>query len=617
MKKLVINLERRSDRKDLFIENNKSLTDYEFLEAVDGKEIYYNDLFNMGLDTDKSWRDPFHNRKLTHGEIGCLLSHFRAWARVAEQEEPMMILEDDAIVLENYDEQYYESLTEDYDLIYLQRNENQPEQVAVIDDVIETPSYPYNLTAYILTPEGAKALVGTNILQNIIPADEYVPRMINQIKTCALKEDVFIQIHRNELKSDIEPYSEEDWFIDFNVYPITVGTDRKQLCDMMTSANSHGIYPINIGNNIKWEGTDMTGYGGGHKLNLIKEYLNKLEDHEVVLFTDGYDVLYNDNLDSITRRYIGYNKKVIFSAERDCWPDESLESQFPESNTPYRYLNSGTFIGEVGELRKILSEEIANEDDDQLYCQKVFLKNKYNIALDYENYIFNCNEEDVTIMDNGQYYNPHTNCCPSIYHGNGGESAKGKLNELKYDVPLIYLPNYNKIDIIDKDMFIIDFMSQAHCEYLIEEADKHGGWGSLSYDKFPAQEIRMKEIGLWEELEKHWQKHLYPVIEKFWKPIEMYGLRDAFVMRYSTDTQTKLNLHTDASMVTGSVKLNDDYVGGELVFPRQDISNKDIPVGKAIIFPGQVTHGHASTELTEGIKYSLTMWSSRYPGDIL
>ena len=94
-------------------------------------------------------------------------------------------------------------------------------------------------------------------------------------------------------------------------------------------------------------------------------------------------------------------------------------------------------------------------------------------------------------------------------------------------------------------------------------------------------------------------------------------MRDAFVMKYTMDTQRSLNLHTDASLVTGSVKLNDDYTGGELYFPRQGISNKDIPPGKMILFPGAVTHGHTSTELTKGAKYSLTMWSSRYPGDIL
>ena len=94
--------------------------------------------------------------------------------------------------------------------------------------------------------------------------------------------------------------------------------------------------------------------------------------------------------------------------------------------------------------------------------------------------------------------------------------------------------------------------------------------------------------------------------------MEMYGLRDAFTMRYSVDTQKDLPLHTDASLVTGSIKLNDDYEGADLVYPRQNFSNKDIPVGKCILFPGMVTHGHACQTLTKGVKYSFTIWTNRY-----
>lgn len=95
----------------------------------------------------------------------------------------------------------------------------------------------------------------------------------------------------------------------------------------------------------------------------------------------------------------------------------------------------------------------------------------------------------------------------------------------------------------------------------------------------------------------------------------MYGLRDAFIIRYATDTQKSLPLHNDASLVTGSIKLNEGYKGGDLLFPRQGVSNSDIEVGKCILFPGQCTHGHLSTEITEGVKYSLTIWSKRYDGD--
>ena len=94
-------------------------------------------------------------------------------------------------------------------------------------------------------------------------------------------------------------------------------------------------------------------------------------------------------------------------------------------------------------------------------------------------------------------------------------------------------------------------------------------------------------------------------------------MRDAFIIKYAMDMQRDLPLHNDASLVTGSVKLNDDYLGGMLVFPRQEFHNHDIPIGKCLLFPGQVTHGHLSAPICEGTKYSLTIWSQRYEGDVI
>ena len=133
----------------------------------------------------------------------------------------------------------------------------------------------------------------------------------------------------------------------------------------------------------------------------------------------------------------------------------------------------------------------------------------------------------------------------------------------------------------------------------------------------PCPRNKTKQLGLYEELEKHWQEHVKPIIEKYWSPLVVEGVRDAFVLRYSTDSQTKLALHHDSSHVTGSVKLNDDYDGGALVFPRQLVNNTDIPPGKLLLFPGQVTHPHECVDLISGTKYSLTIWSQRYKGDIL
>ena len=348
-----------------------------------------------------------------------------------------------------------------------------------------------------------------------------------------------------------------------------------------------------------------------------------LPDHDVLFFSDAYDIILCSSLDEITGRYLEFKHDIVFSSERFCWPNEELATEItatnktiePYNDTPYKYLNSGMFIGKVKHIKELLNE-IPNDSDDQLYYQKEYISKRHDIVLDLEGYIFTCFDPKVTI-EKGQLYNPVTKCYSCVYHGNGGQSAKEHYKTIYdklYSSSLIsYIPTHN-YEIISDDIICIDFMTPYMCDKMIEICDGHK-FDKLSYDKVPGKELRLKTMGLWEELERHWLKTVYDISYKYWEPCHIYGLRDAFIIRYSMDTQRSLKRHHDASLVTGSVKLNDEYTGGVLEFPRQGVSNKDIPVGKCLLFPGQVSHPHLSTELESGVKYSLTIWSSRYTGD--
>ena len=611
MKKVVISLLRRPDRKVSFQGNG--LTNYEYLEAIDGTQKNF-----RFVEARKDWVDPFKNRPLQQNEVACFLSHIGAWNRCVYLNEKIIVMEDDAIINNHWDEDYFESL--DYDFVYLQRNENEPEKVIDINEKLEIPYYPYNMTAYVITPQGAKKLLDAVDYKDFIPVDEFLPEQIRKqnIDVAALSFDACNQISRELSYSDIEQGKP---FRNFEIHAVTCGTDRKKCSKLNTSATFHNVDIENIGTNIIWKGTDMTAMGGGMKINLMKKWLKDKHPEDVVVFTDAYDVFYADNLDTILERFLDFKSDIVFSGELYCYPYASLADKFPKAPTDCRFINSGTYVGRGGALQKLFNDHtIADDDDDQLYVHKCFLSKKYDISIDYECYIFQTNYDNTRKLGE-QLHNPDTKCCPCIYHGNGGPSAMPKFNSLYEEfypqLSTLFIPHYNQIEYLTKDMLVVNFMTQEQCERLIEISDKHGGWGSLEYDKFPAQEIRMKELGLWEELEKHWESEIVPLVERYWKPLLMYGLRDGFVMRYAMDTQVKLALHHDASLVTGSIKLNDDYEGAELIYPRQGITNKDIPVGKCILFPSAVTHGHECLPLKAGVKYSLTIWSCRYIGDTI
>ena len=623
MKTFVINLEDRKDRLEAFKLNNLKHISFQRVEAINGYGLDYKKLIEMGFDTDHNWIDPILKTTISRGEVGCFLSHYGLWKRCIAENEPYLILEDDAIVSDkfSYDEIYKLIRVEGYNLIYLgwkEMGESKP-----IDDKYVVPDYPYWLLAYVMTPEVAKGLVNEGIQKNIIPVDEYVPKCLSHFNPVAYKENVITPYSRDEMGSNINPKERWDYFIDFNIHPVTIATDESKAKRILDSGKEQNIEFNNIGKGIEWNGGTMKSTGGGQKINMIKSYIENLPDHDVLFFCDGYDTFITDSLDEIAYRYISMEHKIIFSSERSCWPDEGLANEIIKTNksikhwkdTPYKYLNSGLFIAEVGELKRIL-EDVSDDSDDQLFYQKKYIEQKYDIALDIECYIFQCSDSEV-IEKNGQMYNPITRCFNCVYHGNGGDSDKQTFERLYkqfYSLnAMSYIPAKN-YEILDNDMLLVDFLTPEKCQEMIQLAEDQN-FHSHYADNVPSQDLTLKEIGLWKELEKHWNSTIYDIVHKYWEPCHMYGLREAFIIKYTMDGQKELRLHNDASLVTGSVKLNDDYTGGVLKFPRQNITNSDIPIGKLILFPGQVTHGHTSTELLSGTKYSLTIWSQRYKGD--
>ena len=619
MKTFVINLSYRKDRLDKFKQNNADFISYDVIKAVDGYDVSYEDLLKKGFDVDHNWIDPILKTPLAKGEVGCFLSHWKAWKQCIKANEPCLILEDDAIITDQFSyDDLYNLRRKGYNFVYLGWKEM--EKSIPIDDKFVKPVYPYWGLAYMITPESAKILTKGHIIRNIIPVDEYLPKKIEELNVVAYKENVIVPRSREDGGSNINPVCRYDYFVDFDTHVCTVATDEEKAHKLFSSARKQKVEITNLGKGVKWEGGTMEGQGGGHKINLVKEYIKDKKDSDVLLFLDGYDTFLSDSTDEIISRYIEFSHSIVFSSERFCWPDELIGSDLKalntDQNTPYQYLNSGMYVGRIGELKKLLSAPIENYEDDQLYVQKQLLKGECDIVCDVEGYMFNTHEPQIS-KKNGQLFNPITRCYTCAYHGNGGEDAKVILNHIYqrfYGDPIITYSSSSVYEKISDDMLLIDFMSADMCEKMISLSEKHT-FKSLSYDKVKGQELRLREFGLWDELEDHWNTNIYPIVHEFWNPCHMWGMRDAFLIKYEMEKQRDLPLHNDASLVTGSVKLNDDYEGGVLEFPRQKLSNKDIPIGKCILFPGQVTHGHLSTPITEGTKYSLTIWSQRYSGD--
>ena len=174
--------------------------------------------------------------------------------------------------------------------------------------------------------------------------------------------------------------------------------------------------------------------GGGYKVNLLKEALKpyKSDSNRIVLFSDSYDVIFLADLSSILEKFKKSGARVLFGAELFCWPDSNLKQSYPpvESNG-YKYLNSGMFIGYASNIYDILiSSPLKDDDDDQLFYTKVFLKAemraKHGIKLDNKAEIFQnlhglTSDVSLELIGEGLtvLLNKKFNTHPSLVHGNG------------------------------------------------------------------------------------------------------------------------------------------------------------------------------------------------------
>ncbi len=163
---------------------------------------------------------------------------------------------------------------------------------------------------------------------------------------------------------------------------------------------------------------------------------------------------------------------------------------------------------------------------------------------------------------------------------------------------------------IGNEMYRTSFWTPTFCDTVIRAAEAVGAFEQNEDDPVPGHEVSLAVISpaLFEHVQNDIGMRIFPRLRTVWPYIDYYGLRDAFVIKYELGGQETLRMHHDVAQVSASLKLNDTYTGGELVFPRQGVSNAEMEIGELVVWPSLVTHPHECVQLTGGVKYSLTIW---------
>ena len=419
-----------------------------WLEAVEGRKLPPLGPWTVADLTAQAWFnwvDPYSGRTLTLGEVGCTLSHVLCWQQAAQADHPTLILEEDARLRDGC-EGWLPAVLDDlemlphWDLCYLSQRNPLAQVGALVGRYIHRVSYqPIWTLAYLVSPQGAQRLLASPWNQYLVPSDDLIPacfgihgqELLNHhynktqgTMVAASHQNVFVPRENAFAQSQTER-SIPVHYPDNGLVAFTVATeDRPELRRLQKTAARYAVNLTVLGMGQPWRGGDMARQaGGGQKVNLLRPALEDLAEDQIVLFMDGYDVVVTGHVRRILASYEQLGTAVVFAAEPFCWPDRELADRYPETDSPWRFLNSGCFIGRAGALRQLLSKPIADADDDQLYYTRQFLSGEHDIVLDTGCLIFQCLNGSLDSMEvdraRGALYNRHHKSWPAVVHANG------------------------------------------------------------------------------------------------------------------------------------------------------------------------------------------------------
>ena len=175
--------------------------------------------------------------------------------------------------------------------------------------------------------------------------------------------------------------------------------------------------------------------GNGTKIVYLVQFLRKLHPREIVCFTDAYDSFFVKPVHDLEARFTKFHSPWVLTAEDNFYfrltsPKMVLLNRwvrwnYPASRStypPYRFLNSGGFIGYAGHILKLLESFGIDKTwySDQPAMHRHFVKNPGDMALDYNHDLFtiygkHADETTFTVKED-QLTNNNTGSNPYIFH---------------------------------------------------------------------------------------------------------------------------------------------------------------------------------------------------------
>lgn len=195
------------------------------------------------------------------------------------------------------------------------------------------------------------------------------------------------------------------------------------------------------------------GWGGlMTKPRRIKSWLQQNVKNEIIIVCDCWDVVFAVDPKEIFEEFISSpHMHILWNAEKNLFPDSPLN--FPDTGTPYRYLNSGFSIGydfaylsllEKMNLDAIPDDHIDEQGNrvnpnDQFYFQQAFIDQLVPMALDKDvkfcQTLHAVAPEELDLTGE-RIQNTITKSFPMVFHMNGQKELWRDKILTKLNLPL-------------------------------------------------------------------------------------------------------------------------------------------------------------------------------------
>jgi hypothetical protein len=189
--------------------------------------------------------------------------------------------------------------------------------------------------------------------------------------------------------------------------------------------------------------------------------------------------------------------------------------------------------------------------------------------------------------------------------GDPGARDLGRL--LRYDGAVDF---DDQVFVAAPDILLSRFWTPEFCATIVRSAEAAAVWVSADTHQAPRSEVSLSALSprLVAKVEEDLRMRIWPHVVSTWPKVIASRLQNAVIVRQEAgEGSTGLDPGEDLSEVSGAVRLNDGYLGGGLLFPRQGWGNRDVPVGSLSVFPSAFTHPHRLESVTRGVQYQLSL----------